>query len=170
VIAGLRARVGATRVVRASGRYLETPYASTQLMLAAGGGLLFFGLLMSASTTISASVHTTGDAMWSQLIRQVAFLVISVPVFWLAVRMPPAAYRRLAYPSLMVAVIGLIGVLIPRVGATINGARLWIRLGPITLQPSEIAKILLMVFFASFLVSKRDVLSLASRRVMGIDS
>ena len=57
----LRSRVSGIRVVRASGRYLESPYASIQLMLAAGGGLLFFGLLMSASTTIAASVHTTGD-------------------------------------------------------------------------------------------------------------
>ena len=58
---------------------------------------------------------------------------------------------------------------LPGVGATINGARLWIRVGPITIQPSEIGKILLMVFFASFLVAKRDVLSLASRRVAGLD-
>jgi cell division protein FtsW (lipid II flippase) len=55
------------------------------------------------------------------------------------------------------------------VGATINGARLWIRVGPLTVQPSEVAKILLMVFFAAFLVAKRDVLSLASRRVVGLD-
>ena len=76
---------------------------------------------------------------------------------------------RYAYTSAAVGLVLLLLPALPGVGATINGARLWIRLGPITLQPSEIAKILLMVFFAAFLVSKRDVLSLASRRVMGID-
>jgi cell division protein FtsW (lipid II flippase) len=54
-------------------------------------------------------------------------------------------------------------------GRTINGARLWIRVGPFTLQPSEVAKLLLILFFAGYLVSKRDVLALASRRVLGLD-
>jgi len=76
---------------------------------------------------------------------------------------------RYAYTSAAAGLVLLLLPALPGVGATINGARLWIRLGPITIQPSEIAKILLMVFFAGFLVSKRDVLSLASRRVMGID-
>jgi cell division protein FtsW (lipid II flippase) len=81
-------------------------------------------------------------------------------------------HTRLARYAYTCAAVGLALLLLPAVpgvGATINGARLWIRLGPITVQPSEIAKILLMIFFASFLVSKRDVLSLASRRVAGID-
>src|SRR3954447_23627420 len=118
-----------SRVLRAPRRYLETPYASLQLLLAAGCGLLFFGLLMSASTTISASVHTTGDAPWAQLIREVQFIVLSVPVFWLAVRMSPAAYRRLAYPALFLALCALVGVLIPGIGVTFNGAHRWMQLG-----------------------------------------
>ena len=44
---------------------------------------------MSASTTISASVHTTGDAPWTQLIKEGEFILLSLPVFWLTVRMPP---------------------------------------------------------------------------------
>jgi cell division protein FtsW (lipid II flippase)/serine/threonine protein phosphatase PrpC len=81
-------------------------------------------------------------------------------------------HTRLARYTYTSAVAGLVLLLlpaIPGVGATINGARLWIRLGPITVQPSEVAKILLMVFFAGYLVAKRDVLSLASRRVLGVD-
>ena len=76
---------------------------------------------------------------------------------------------RYAYTSAAAGLVLLLLPALPGVGATINGARLWIRLGPITVQPSEVAKILLMVFFAAFLVAKRDVLSLASRRVAGID-
>ncbi|MCW2598676.1 MAG: cell cycle protein [Frankiales bacterium] len=76
---------------------------------------------------------------------------------------------RYAYTAAATGLVLLLLPAVPGVGATINGARLWIRVGPITLQPSELAKILLMVFFASFLVSKRDVLSLASRRVWGLD-
>ncbi len=81
-------------------------------------------------------------------------------------------HTRLARYTYTAAAAGLVLLLlpaIPGIGKTINGARLWIRLGPLTIQPSEIAKILLMVFFAGYLVAKRDVLSLASRRVLGLD-
>ncbi|HEV2887283.1 MAG TPA: FtsW/RodA/SpoVE family cell cycle protein, partial [Jatrophihabitans sp.] len=151
MISRLRDRVSGTRMVRVSGRYLESPYASVQLMLAAGGGLLFFGLLMSASTTISASVHTTGDAPWAQLIREVQFIVLSVPVFWMAVRMSPAAYRRVAYPALGLALIALAGVLVPGIGVTVNGAHRWIQLGPLTVQPSEFAKFAVLLWGADLL-------------------
>ena len=76
---------------------------------------------------------------------------------------------RYAYTCAATGIVLLLLPALPGVGATINGARLWIRVGPITVQPSEIAKILLMIFFAGFLVSKRDVLSLASRRVAGLE-
>ena len=65
---------------------------------------------------------------------------------------------RYAYTSAAAGLVLLLLPAVPGVGATINGARLWIRVGPITVQPSEVAKILLMVFFASYLVAKRDVL------------
>jgi cell division protein FtsW len=164
MIGRLRTRVSGTRVVQASSRYLESPYASVQLMLAAGGGLLFLGLLMSASTTISASVHTTGDAPWAQLIREVEFIVLSVPVFWLAVRMSPAAYRRVAYPALGLALCALIGVLVPGIGVTINGAHRWIQLGPLTVQPSEFAKFALLLWGADLLARKESLKTLTTAR------
>jgi cell division protein FtsW (lipid II flippase) len=76
---------------------------------------------------------------------------------------------RYAYTSAAAGLFLLLLPAVPGVGATINGARLWIRVGSMTVQPSEVAKVLLMVFFAAYLVGKRDVLSLASRRVAGID-
>ena len=81
-------------------------------------------------------------------------------------------HTRLARYTYTSGALGLVALLIPAlpgVGTTINGARLWIRIGPMTVQPSEIAKVALLVFFAGYLVAKRDVLSLASRRVIGID-
>jgi cell division protein FtsW (lipid II flippase) len=67
--------------------------------------------------------------------------------------------------------IGAIGVgilllpLVPGLGATINGARIWVRLGPLSFQPGELAKIALAVFFASYLVEKRELLAVSSRRL-----
>lgn len=90
-------------------------------------------------------------------------------VLVLAVVRDHTRLARYAYTSAGAGLVLLLLPALPGVGATINGARLWIRLGPITVQPSEAAKILLMVFFAGFLVAKRDALSLASRRVAGLD-
>jgi cell division protein FtsW len=164
MISRMRARVRGNRVVRAFDRYLDGPFASIQLMLAAGGGLLFFGLLMSASTTIAASVHTTGDAPWAQLIREVQFILLSVPVFWLAVRMSPAAYRRLAYPALGLALCALVGVLVPGIGVTVNGAHRWMQLGPLTVQPSEFAKFAILLWGADLLARKESLRTLTTAR------
>ncbi|HTZ43960.1 MAG TPA: putative lipid II flippase FtsW [Jatrophihabitans sp.] len=152
------------RMLRSPRRYLETPYASLQLLLAAGLGLLFLGLLMSASTTISASLHTTGEAPWTQLIKEIEFVLLSLPVFWLTCRMPPSAYRKLTYPALALAVCAMLAVLLPGVGITINGARRWIQLGPLTVQPSEFAKLAILIWGADLLARKEALRNLTRAR------
>jgi cell division protein FtsW (lipid II flippase) len=68
------------------------------------------------------------------------------------------------------AAIGLLILpLMPIIGRTINGARIWINLGPFSFQPGEAAKVCLAIFFAGYLVVKRDALALAGRRIAGID-
>jgi cell division protein FtsW (lipid II flippase) len=58
--------------------------------------------------------------------------------------------------------------LVPGIGRNINGSKIWIGLGPMSFQPGEVAKILLVIFFAGYLVQTRDALSLIGRRFMGI--
>ncbi|OJF14924.1 cell cycle protein [Couchioplanes caeruleus subsp. caeruleus] len=72
--------------------------------------------------------------------------------------------------------LGLIGIVLVMLPAVlpasiseINGARLWIKVGGVSIQPGEFAKLALVSFFAYYLVRKREVLSLASRRFLGID-
>lgn len=76
--------------------------------------------------------------------------------------------RRYTYTAGAVGVILLILPLIPGLGHEVNGARIWIALGPFTFQPGEVAKLVLAVFFAGYLVQTRDVLSLAGRKFMGL--
>ena len=81
-------------------------------------------------------------------------------------------HTRLARYTYTAAAVGLALLLLPALpglGRTINGARLWISLGPVTFQPSEVAKLLLILFFAGYFVAKRDALSLAGRRFAGLD-
>jgi cell division protein FtsW (lipid II flippase) len=67
--------------------------------------------------------------------------------------------------------IGLAGIfflllpIAPGIGQTINGARLWVRLGPIVFEPAEIGKVLLVIFLASFLNAKKELLARATRRI-----
>jgi cell division protein FtsW (lipid II flippase) len=78
--------------------------------------------------------------------------------------------QRYAYTlALAGVVLLLLPALLPARFSEVNGARIWIRVAGFSLQPGEFAKILLTVFGASYLVSKRDVLSLAGRRFAGID-
>ena len=77
--------------------------------------------------------------------------------------------QRFTYTAMVAGLALLLLPLLPVIGSTINGARIWIRLAGFSFQPGELAKIVLLVFFAGYLVVKRDVLALASRRVAGID-
>src|SRR4051794_23141186 len=77
--------------------------------------------------------------------------------------------QRFTYTAMLIGLVLLLLPLLPGIGTTINGARIWIRLAGFSFQPGEIAKIVLLVFFAGYLVVKRDVLALASRRIAGID-
>lgn len=72
---------------------------------------------------------------------------------------------RYRYLTLLAA-IGLLGMpLIPHIGQDINGARLWVIIGPISFQPVEIAKILLVFFFASYFAANRELLSTPTQRI-----
>ncbi len=79
-------------------------------------------------------------------------------------------HRQLRRYTFTAAAIGfglLILPLVPGLGRTVYGSRIWIGLGPFSFQPGEIAKIVLAVFFAGYLVQTRDVLSLAGRKILG---
>jgi cell division protein FtsW (lipid II flippase) len=66
-------------------------------------------------------------------------------------------------------VLVMIPAVLPRSMSEINGAKLWIIIGGFSIQPGEFAKLALLSFFAYYLVRKREVLSLASRRFLGVD-
>ncbi len=72
---------------------------------------------------------------------------------------------RYRYTFLLLGVAALLVPLVPGLGAQINGARLWIRIGGFTFQPGELAKVVLVIFFAAYLVEKRELLSSGSRRL-----
>ena len=72
---------------------------------------------------------------------------------------------RYRYLLLLLAVLLLLAPLLPGIGQNIQGARLWVRIGGLELQPVELAKILLCIFFASYFVEKRELLEHTHGRV-----
>jgi peptidoglycan glycosyltransferase len=72
---------------------------------------------------------------------------------------------RYRYTFLFLGVVALLLPTVPGIGVEVNGARLWVELGPLRVQPGEAAKVLLVVFFAAYLVENREVLASGTRRV-----
>ena len=103
---------------------------------------------------------------------QVVWAVIGLAVF-LAVLIGVRDHRVLARYAYTFALVGLVLLLLPAVlparYSEVNGARIWIRVAGVSLQPGEISKVALTIFAAAYLVAKRDVLSLAGRKMLGVD-
>ena len=75
--------------------------------------------------------------------------------------------RRYTFTFAAAGLALLMMPMLPFIGMNINGNRIWIHIGPLSFQPSEVAKILLTIFFASYLVQTRDALSLVGKRFLG---
>ncbi|ALD62638.1 FtsW/RodA/SpoVE family cell cycle protein [Glutamicibacter soli] len=102
--------------------------------------------------------QSSRQLMWTAIAILVAALVL-----W-AVK-DHRILRRFTYIALLASIVLLLLPLIPFLGATINGARIWIHVGPFSLQPGELAKITLSIFFAGYLSSNRDLILMAGRKV-----
>lgn len=76
--------------------------------------------------------------------------------------------RRYTYIAMALGFFLLLLPMLPVIGHEENGSRLWIRVGPLSFQPGELAKIAVAVFFAGYLITTRDALSLVGRRVLGL--
>src|SRR5215472_6601300 len=105
-------------------------------------------------------------------LTQLVYTAVGIVAFvvTLALVKEPRVLQRYTYTLGTIGLVLLaIPALLPASHSAINGAKAWIIFGGVQIEPGEFAKILLAVFFAGYLVTKRDVLSLAGRRVLGVD-
>lgn len=104
-----------------------------------------------------------------QLARQQALWLVVGLVFFVFVLVVFRRYRRLAEYKYLIGLGGIALLVLTMVaGREVYGARLWIRLGPVGFQPPEFAKLLLVVFFAAYLDDVRELLTVSTRRFLGI--
>jgi len=145
---------------RAGGRgvpLLDRPLTSLHLVLASGGLLLSIGLVMVLSASMFESYVDLGTT-YGVFTKQLMWVGVGIPAFWLGLWLRPATYRLLAYPALLLTLVLLLAVLVPGIGEKVYGARRWIDFGPVQLQPSEPAKLALTLWGADLLVRKRRML------------
>jgi cell division protein FtsW len=129
----------------------------TSYYLLLGSVLLLLGIgLMEVFSASTVNNLVNGRPMLSSIQNQAVSAGLGLPLMWLASRLPPKVYRALAYPA-MVGTVALL-LLVLAVGTTHNGNKNWLILGPITVQPSEFAKLALVLWGADLLVRKEKLL------------
>ncbi|MFC5176249.1 FtsW/RodA/SpoVE family cell cycle protein [Nocardioides taihuensis] len=146
---------------------ITAPYADPVLLpvVAALNGL-GLAVIHRLDLAYEAADRTHGFAQ-----RQLVWMTIGVVLFLatLIFLRDHRVLQRFTYTTGLAAILLLLLPMVPGLGATINGARIWIRFAGFSFQPGEIAKVLLVIAFAGYLVLHRDALALAGRRVLFID-
>lgn len=119
--------------------------------------LLAIGVTMVLSASFARAYFDPGGVTKGKatyyFIRQFIFAALGVAAMIICSRLPVGFYKRFSMPVLIAAVILL--MLVPIIGTNANGAKRWIGLGAFTIQPSEIAKIGIILAFASMICARR---------------
>lgn len=126
----------------------EKRHAPDYLLLAVIIALVCVGVVMvfSASTSIS---HSEVGNPWHYIRKQITWAVIGTVAMYLAARINYWKWQQLANIGLGVTLLLLVLVLVPGIGITVNGSSRWVWLGFFQLQPSEVAKVTLLVWVAN---------------------
>jgi cell division protein FtsW len=131
------------------------PLHQDQTLLISALMLVFLGLTMVfISSTLMAQSQYQDPYYFVK--RQFIYALLGLGVLFLSSRINYQAYKHLVYPLLFLSLLGLILVFIPGIGAKVRGAARWVRLGPLTLQPSEFAKLAMVIFLAYSLARKQE--------------
>ena len=122
-------------------------------------GLLALGLVMvySASIALPDNPKFANYSPTYFLARQALFIGIGSVVALIALQVPVSAWERWAPWLFVFSLATLVLVLVPFIGKGVNGARRWIPLGVMSFQPSELAKLAIAMYAASYMVRKMDV-------------
>ncbi len=151
------------------------PFLAVLLALLVGAHLANRRLARAADSLLlplAALLNGIGYVFIARLDQDLAALqaswtavgIVAYVVTLLAVR-DVRLLQRYRYTAGLVGVLLLILPLLPGIGRSINGARIWVSVGPVSFQPGEFAKIAFAVFFAGYLVERRELLSVATFRV-----
>ncbi len=155
---GVGVRAGARTLTRRHAPRAARPVA----VVARGGdrwialtvaGLVALGVVMVFNISYFYASERFGDPYYV-FRKHLAAIGLGMILCYAASRLGSRTYERLAYPALALIAIALVAVLVPGIGLVRGGARRWIGLGPLSLQPSELAKIVVVLYLARSIVRK----------------
>ena len=112
------------------------------------------GLVMVLSASSVVSLQQTGSS-WTYFTKQAEWMALGVVAAYVLVHLDLKRIRRFIPAALVLCCIGLLAVHVPGLGVTANGATRWIGVGPIQIQPSEVTKLVVLVFVADWLDRQR---------------
>ena len=135
---------------------LDRPLTSYYLLLSASTLLLTIGLMEVLSATSVYSFTRFGSS-YHVFLKQLTWVLLALPIAFVASRLPHRVLRLVAWPALLVAVT-LIYLTSTSLGFAVNGNRNWLALGPLTMQPSELAKLAIIVWCADLYARKERLL------------
>jgi cell division protein FtsW len=138
-----------------SSRAITTParLAVDPVLMLMGLALLLVGLVAITSASIEyADFHYRTP--WYHSIRQIVYITVGVVTAYAVYRVPLDFWLNTGWVWLFLALALLLIVLIPGIGREVNGSQRWLAIGSFTLQPSECAKLALVVYLAGYLVRK----------------
>ncbi len=132
---------------------LDRPLASFHLVVGLTFVLTVMGIVMVLSAS-SVEDYTTYGTPYGLFLSQLVYALIGVVAFMVALHLPVRLLRRVSLASVVVALGLLVAVLVPGIGTAGGGGQRWIGIGPITLQPSEIVKVALILWGAHLLADR----------------
>lgn len=138
------------RTTQASPRKQKHPAKVDWIFLSLVLGLLAFGLLMVFDASVVEAYAQFGDKFHFAR-RHALWVLLSLGVMLTTWLIPLTYVKQFAKPFFITAIILLVAVLIPGIGSKVQGARRWIPLGFFNLQPSEVTKLAMAVYFSSWL-------------------
>lgn len=143
---------------------LGGPLTAYRLLVATTVLLTALGLVMVLSASAVEAYQVSGSA-FAYVRKQAMWVALGAPLLLLAARLPVRAFRILAYPALAASLVLLALVLVPGIGKEVNGNQNWIDFGgPFSIQPSEPAKLALIVWGADLLARKSRLRTLTRWR------
>ena len=130
------------------------PFAWDSVTLGLTAALLLVGIVMVTSASMSIAARDLADPFYF-LERQFIFAMAGILFAWVVTRVPTELWEKYSLVLLMLGLLLLVLVLIPGLGARVNGARRWLRIGILNFQVSELAKVLVLTWLCSYCVRKR---------------
>jgi cell division protein FtsW (lipid II flippase) len=150
----------------------QAPYADP-ILFPGVAALNLLGLAMIHRLDAAAAARATANKVplpTPDVYLQITWMAIGIGIFMLVLTsvQDHRKLQRFTWTAGFSGIILLFLPLLPFIGTEINGARLWIQIGSFTFQPGELAKVVLTIFFAGFLVSRRHTLALVKTQILGV--